>query len=78
MITIPDDALVTEADLAPALRCEERTARDWIKANGGTRICGAWVILGAALKVRLGGTVQAPAASAPVASVAALPRRTLD
>jgi hypothetical protein len=53
MITVPDDVLLTAGDLAAALGCAERTAVDWIRENGGTRLCGTWCILGRAMKQAL-------------------------
>jgi hypothetical protein len=53
MIQVPDDSLLTGRDLAEALGCTERTAVDWIREHGGTRLCGTWCILGRAFKARL-------------------------
>lgn len=53
MLNITEDSIISAADIAGFLGKTERTAGEWIKAHGGKKVCGTWVILGARMKSAL-------------------------
>ena len=50
MLTFTDTSLISADDLVEFVKVADRTATEWIKAHGGRKVCGKWMILGERLK----------------------------